>query len=78
MTVIALDRQFLTDYLNALPPHSRKRVGVVDLLRRVKTMELAEERKVNQDPISVYLVNALDSELSAFSEEERQRLREVW
>lgn len=78
MTVIALDRQFLTDYLNALPPHSRKRVDVVDLLRRVNNMELAEERKVNQDPISVYLVNALDSELSAFSEEERQRLREVW
>lgn len=54
MTVIALDRQFLTDYLNSLKPHSRYRAGVVDLLKRVNRMEL-EEQKVRRE-----LVKALE------------------
>lgn len=58
MTVIALDRQFLTDYLNTLKPNSRYRAGVVDLLRRVNKLEL-EEQKVNRE-----CVKALEEALS--------------
>lgn len=49
MTVIALDRQFLTDYQSKLGPKSRERTCIEKLLKHINTMELAEEQKVNRE-----------------------------
>lgn len=59
MTIITLDRAYIVDRLNSLPPHSRQRSGLVSVMREITRRELEEER------IGRELESALSEALSA-------------
>lgn len=71
MSVITIDSAFLIERLNCLPPHSRKRAGICDLLREIRYRELQDERLHQECESAMETAFADDPEF-------QQHLREVW
>lgn len=59
--------------LNALPEHSRKRPGYVDILREIKRQEFVEDAKLTS-----LCVTALEEVFSDEDEAFIRRIRETW
>lgn len=74
MNVFILDREYLLSELNSLPPHSRKRDGIVHVLRHLNQFELFHQQE--EARVREMLVEALELELSDITAPERDRIRE--
>lgn len=76
MNVIVIDENYINGELNRLPPHSRRRDGLVHVLRHLTHLRLAAETE--EQRIHRLLVEDLERALADVPQWQRERIRESW
>lgn len=76
MNVIVIDEDYIIGELNTLPQKSRRREGLVHVLRHLKRLRLAAEAE--EQRVSRLLVAELERTLADVPQWQRERIRESW